>query len=77
MISLRIKRCSLLLLDEEEIGVYVRTHYAAHEVINILVNELPEQNSELSIRLKEQGRKMSISQPLMGTWITFTLAQEI
>ena len=57
VISLRIKRCSLLLLDEEKIGVYVRTHYAAHEVINILVNELPEQNSELSIRLKEQGCK--------------------
>ena len=57
VISLRIKKCSLLLLDKEEIGVYVRTHYAAHEVINILVNELPEQNSELSIRLKEQGRK--------------------
>ena len=57
VISLRIQRCSLLLLDVEEIGVYVRTRYAAHEVINILVNELPEQNSELAIRLKKQGRK--------------------
>ena len=43
VISLRIQRCSLLLLDEEESGVYIRTHYAVHEVINALMNELPEQ----------------------------------
>ena len=45
VISLRIQRCSLLLLDEEESGVYIRTHYAVHEVINALVRELPEQKS--------------------------------
>ena len=45
VISLRIQRCSLLLLDEEESGVYIRTHYAVHEVINALMNELPEQKS--------------------------------
>ena len=39
---LRIQRCSLLLLDEEESGVYIRTHYAVHKVINALMNELPE-----------------------------------
>ena len=42
VISLRIQRCSLLLLDEEESGVYIRTHYAVHEVINALMNELSE-----------------------------------
>ena len=45
VISLRIQRCSLLLLDEEESGVYIRTHYAVHEVINALMNELSEQKS--------------------------------
>ena len=45
VISLRIQRCSLLLLDEEERNVYIRTHYAVHEVINALMNELPEQKS--------------------------------
>ena len=45
VISLKIQRCSLLLLDEEESGVYIRTHYAVHEVINALMNELPEQKS--------------------------------
>ena len=39
---LRIQRCSLLLLDEEESGVYIRAHYAVHKVINALMNELPE-----------------------------------
>ena len=45
VISLRIQRCSLLLLDEKESGVYIRTHYAVHEVINALMNELSEQKS--------------------------------
>ena len=45
VISLKIQRCSLLLLDEEERNVIIRTHYAVHEVINALMNELPEQKS--------------------------------
>ena len=45
VIGLKIQRCSLLLLDEEESGVYIRTHYAVHEVINALMNELSEQKS--------------------------------
>ena len=43
LISMRIQRCSLLLLNKEESGVYIRVHNAVHEVINGLVNEYPEE----------------------------------
>lgn len=46
VLSLRIQRCSLLLFDEEESGVYNRTHNAVHEVINALMKKIPEKSLE-------------------------------
>ncbi|KAJ7370379.1 hypothetical protein OS493_032555 [Desmophyllum pertusum] len=42
MISMMIQRCSLLLFEEEETGVYIRVHQVVHDVINIVIEDLPE-----------------------------------
>ena len=41
MIGMRVQRCSLLLLDEEETGVHIRVHQVVHDVINAVVQDYP------------------------------------
>ena len=41
-ISMRIQRCSLLLLEEEESGVYIRVHQVVREAIHTAMKDLPE-----------------------------------
>ena len=39
IISMRIRRCPLLLFEEEGSGVYIREHQVVHDVINSVVKE--------------------------------------
>ena len=41
MISMRIRRCSLLLVEEEETGIYIRVHQVVHNAINIVTEAHP------------------------------------
>ncbi|KAL9966158.1 hypothetical protein ACROYT_G024184 [Oculina patagonica] len=41
LISMRIQRCSLLLFEEEESGVFIRVHQVVHNVINSLIEDRP------------------------------------
>ncbi|KAJ7390193.1 hypothetical protein OS493_026703 [Desmophyllum pertusum] len=41
-ISMRIQRCSLLLFEEQETGVYIRVHQVVHDVISTVITDLPE-----------------------------------
>ena len=38
-ISVKIKRCSLLLLDEEKSGVYMRIHQVVHDAISTVIKD--------------------------------------
>ena len=40
IIRMRIQRCSLLLFEEDESGVYIRVHQVVHDVINSLTEGL-------------------------------------
>ncbi len=39
MISMRIRRCSLLLFEEEESGVYLREHQVVHDVVKTVMKD--------------------------------------
>ncbi|XP_078342479.1 uncharacterized protein LOC144628279 isoform X2 [Oculina patagonica] len=39
MISMKIRRCSLLLFQEEESGVYIREHQVVHDVVNTVMKD--------------------------------------
>ncbi|XP_078382848.1 uncharacterized protein LOC144665492 [Oculina patagonica] len=41
-IRTRIQRCSLLLFEEEESGVFIRVHQVVHDAINTVIKDLPE-----------------------------------
>ena len=41
VICMRVQRCSLLLLEEEETGVHIRVHQVVHDVINAVVRDYP------------------------------------
>ena len=38
---MRVQRCSLLLLEEEETDVHICVHLAVHDVINAVVRDYP------------------------------------
>lgn len=38
---MRVQRCSLLLLEEEETDVHIRVHQVVHDVINAVVRDYP------------------------------------
>ena len=42
MIIMKLQRCSLLLLNEEETSVYIRVHQLVHDVIKSVINDYPE-----------------------------------
>ena len=42
LICMRIKRCSLLLFEEDESGVYIRVHQVVHDAIKTAVKDLTE-----------------------------------
>ena len=45
LICLRLKRCSLLLFDEDENGCFIRIHQVVHDAIKTALKDNPEDNN--------------------------------
>ena len=68
MISMRIQRCSLLLFEEEESGVYIRIHQIVYDIINSLMKDRPVSQRLQYVNAATRSFSQFIKENLSADW---------
>ena len=68
MISMRIQRCSLLLFEEEESGVYIRIHQIVYDIINSLMEDRPVSQRLQYVNAATRSFSQFIEENLSADW---------